>query len=272
MNDATAPRQEKSTLSGTFFGVLAACLVLAIVIVVLGVKVHNLNAQLPDIQTQLTSAKAETAKAQTELGEAKAASSELQSHLDKAKVTSSDLQAQLDKAKSQEAALQSQLDKAKADKAQTADLQSQLEKANAKSADLQNQLIQAAAGSAQLLAQLDQTKSQSLDLQSRLKKAEDALADLQPLVLKARKLPVTTSFESGQWGSSFATHNSFTLHINNLSPQPLKVDITVTGEGKTRTQSNIIDVSAALKVEKLAAGESVVIASEGYDPVRLTVK
>ena len=258
MNDPTAPRQEKSTPSGAFFGLLAVCLVLAIVIIVLGVKVHNLNAQLPDIQTQLTNAKAETAQAQTEVGKAKAASSELQS--------------QLDKAKGHEADLQSQLEKAKADKAKAADLQSQLEKANAKSADLQNQLNQAAAGSAQLLAQLDQTKSQSSDLQSRLKRAEEALAKLEPLALKARNLPVTTSFESGQWGSSFATHNGFTLRINNLSPQPLKVDITVTGQGKTRTQSNVIEVSAALNVEKLAAGESVVIASEGYDPVRLTVK
>jgi septal ring factor EnvC (AmiA/AmiB activator) len=272
MNDATSPRQEKSKPAGAFIGLLVACLVLAIVIIVLGVKVHNLNAQLPDIQTQLTNAKAETAQAQTEVGKAKAASSELQSQLDKAKVASGELQSQLDKAKGHEADLQSQLEKAKADKAKAADLQSQLEKANAKSADLQNQLNQAAAGSAQLLAQLDQTKSQSSDLQSRLKRAEEALAKLEPLALKARNLPVTTSFESGQWGSSFATHNGFTLRINNLSPQPLKVDITVTGQGKTRTQSNVIEVSAALNVEKLAAGESVVIASEGYDPVRLTVK
>jgi hypothetical protein len=50
------------------------------------------------------------------------------------------------------------------------------------------------------------------------------------------------------------------------------VDITVTGAGKTRTQSNTVAVGATVNVEKLAAGESVVIASEGYNPVRLTVQ
>jgi hypothetical protein len=109
-------------------------------------------------------------------------------------------------------------------------------------------------------------------LQSKLQKAESDLAKVQPLVLKARNMPVTTSFESSQWGSSFSTHSGFTLRINNLNPQPLKVDITVTGAGKTRTQSNTVAVGATVNVEKLAAGESVVIASEGYNPVRLTVQ
>jgi len=85
-------------------------------------------------------------------------------------------------------------------------------------------------------------------------------------------MPVTTSFESSSWGSSFSTHNGYTLRINNLNPQPLKVDVTVTGAGKTRTQSNIIEVGATVNVEKLASGESVVIASEGYNPVHLTVQ
>jgi multidrug efflux pump subunit AcrA (membrane-fusion protein) len=272
MNEATAPRQDRGTPTGIFFGVLAACLVLAIVIIVLGVRVHSLNAQLPDAQAQLTSAKVETAQAQAELATAKAATGVLQTQLEKAKAASGDLQAQLDKAKGQQADLLAQLDKAKADKAKAADLQLQLDGAKAQSADLQGQLNKAAAGSAQMLAQLDQAKSQSLDLQSRLQKAEDALAKLQPLVLKARVMPVTTSFESGSWGSSFGMHNGVTLRVNNVSPQPLKVDISITGQGKTRTQSNVIEVRATLAVEKLAAGESVVIASEGYDPVRLTVQ
>jgi hypothetical protein len=50
------------------------------------------------------------------------------------------------------------------------------------------------------------------------------------------------------------------------------VDITVTEAGKTRTQANIVEVGATVTVEKLAAGDSVVIASEGYNPVRLTVQ
>ena len=79
-------------------------------------------------------------------------------------------------------------------------------------------------------------------------------------------MPVTTSFEKIHGG------RSFTLHISNLYLQPLSVDISITGPEKTRSQSNVIGGGGTLAVEKLAAGENVVIASDGYDPVNLTVQ
>jgi hypothetical protein len=275
MNAAPAPRQEKGRQAGLFLGTLAACIVLAIVIIVLGVKVQHLNAQLPENQTQLASARAELAQAQTDLAKARADNAQmagLKVQLEADKSQSADLQGQIDKAKGQRADLQSQVEKAKAEKAESAKLQAQLDQANARSADLQGQLTQAAAGSSQVAAQLDQAKSQVSDLQSRLQKAESDLAKLQPLLVKARHMPVTTSFDANTWGSSFGSHSGFTLRINNLGPLPLTVDTTVTGSGTPRSQANVIDVGATLKVEKLAAGDNVVIASEGFDPVNLTVK
>jgi septal ring factor EnvC (AmiA/AmiB activator) len=263
MNDPSVTRPEKHSKTGPSFGVLAVCLILAIVVVVLGVKVHRLNAQAAANQEQLAGSKADAAKVQAELDKAKTQSGDLQAQLDKAKAQSTDLQAQLDQSKSAATQAQALLDKAKS---QSVDLQAQLDKAKAQSADFESQLHQATAGSTQLLTQLDQAKIQTMDLQSRLQKAEGDLAQLQPMLLKARHMPVTTSLEKVHGG------RNFTLHINNLYLQPLNLTIAITGAGKTRSQSNIVGAGATLDVEKVAAGETAVISSDGYDPVNVTAQ
>ena len=58
----------------------------------------------------------------------------------------------------------------------------------------------------------------------------------------------------------------------NSAPQPVSVQITVSGKEKTRSQSSTIAAGGALKVEKIAAGENVAIASDGYDSVNLTAR
>ena len=103
-----------------------------------------------------------------------------------------------------------------------------------------------------------------MDLRGRLQKAESDLAQLQPLLLKARHLPITTSLEQAGGG--------FTLHVANLNLQPLSVAVTTTGSGRSRSQSTVIGGGATLNVAKLAAGDTVVIASEGYDPVSVAVQ
>jgi uncharacterized phage infection (PIP) family protein YhgE len=263
MKKPTTPLQEKFKRSILFFGSLAACLVLAVVIIVLGVKDRHLNAQLADAQKQLAQTKSQATQAQADLAKATTASTQLQSQLAKAKGQQTDLQSQMALGKDALTQVQSQLDKAKA---QSADLQVQQDSAKAQSAGLQTQLNQATSGSDQLLTQLDQAKILSLDLESRLQTAERDITELQPLLLKARHMPVTTSFEKLH-GSG-----SFTLHINNLYLQPVNVDITTNGTDKTRSQSSIIGGGATLNVDKLAAGESIVIASAGFDPVNLTVQ
>jgi len=264
MNDPKATQHQKGKHTGALalLGSFAACLLFAIIVIVLGVKVHRRDAQLADTQKQLAQAKSDGAKAQAELDKANTASADLKTQLDKAKSQSADLQSQVDQAKSASADLQTQLDKAKA---QTADVQAQLDKSKAQSADLQSQLAQATAGSRQLLTQLDQAKIQSMDMQQRLQKAEADVAQLQPMLLKARHMPVRTSFEK--------THGDhLTLHVSNLDQQPVTVNVTIADAGKTRSQSNVIGAGATLNVEKLAAGDDVTVASDGYEPLKLTAQ
>jgi septal ring factor EnvC (AmiA/AmiB activator) len=264
MNNPKATPHQKAGQAGAFalLGAVGACLLFAIIVIVLGVKIHRRDAQLADTQKQLTEAKSDGAAAQTELAKTKTAAEDLQSQLEKAKAQSADLQSQLDQSKSAATDLQSQLDKSRT---QTADVQAQLDKSEAQSADLQNQLGQASAGSTQLLTQLDQAKIQSMDMQQRLQKAESDIAQLQPMLLKTRHMPVTTSFDKEHWG------HGVTLHVNNLDQQPLSVSLAINSQGKTRSQSNVIGAAATLNVEKLATGDTVDITSDGYDPAHLTV-
>jgi hypothetical protein len=50
------------------------------------------------------------------------------------------------------------------------------------------------------------------------------------------------------------------------------VNLTVSSQGKSRSQSNVIGAAATLNVDNLAAGDTVVIASDGYDPVNLSAQ
>jgi septal ring factor EnvC (AmiA/AmiB activator) len=262
MHQALATHEKRGQAGALLLGILL-CAILLILAFVFGAKNHKLKGQLTDTQKQLSQSKAEASQAEGALGADKAQVADLQTQLAKVQKQAADLQTQLDKANDTSAQQQAQLDR---DKAQAADFQSELGKAQAEAADWQAQLTQATSGSRQLLTQLDQANIQALDLRSRLEKAESELAQLQPLLLKARHLPVTTSLEPTQGGSSF------TLHVANLSPQPLSVEITRTGPGSPGPRSHIIGAGATFNLEHLSAGENVVIASEGYDPVSLAVQ
>ncbi len=265
MKDSHPVHQETAENAGVIALVvsLAACVLFAVVIIVLGFKVHRRDAQLADTQKQLVQAKSDGAKAKAELDKANAAGADLKAQLEKEKSVSVDLQSQVDQGKSALADLQAQMDKARA---QTTELQAQLDKSKAQSTDLQNQLTQAAAGSTQLLTQLDQAKIQSMDMQQRLQKAEADIAQLQPMLLKERHMPVATTFEKEHWG------RGVTLHLNNLNEQPLSVNISIVSQGASRSQSNVIGAAGALSLEKLSNGDTVDIASDGYEAVHLTVQ
>jgi multidrug efflux pump subunit AcrA (membrane-fusion protein) len=263
MKDAKTPDHDKASGKRPLLWILVTWLLLAVVTIILAVKIHSLDAKLADTQKQLTQAKSDGAEAQAELDKAKTATADLQDQLTKAKAQQSDLQTQLDQSKDASVQLQAQLDRAKA---AAVVQQAQLDKSKAQAADLEVQLNQATAGSTQLLSQLDQAKIQSMDLQSRLQKAESDLAQLQPMLLKVGRMPVATSFEKESWG------HGLTLHVNNLQQQPLTVNITIAGADNTRRQSNVIGAGATLNVEKLAVGDKVVIASDGFESLSLTAQ
>jgi multidrug efflux pump subunit AcrA (membrane-fusion protein) len=265
MNNVVASYREKIKQSGSFLAILSASLLLVILVLFIGfgVKVHHLKTQLADFERQLAESKSQATQAQTELGTAKAAVTDLQNQLTKTKSQQTYVQAQLDESKNTLTELRAQLDQGKVAATQ---LQTQLDKDKIHSTELQTQLDEVNSGSMQLLTQLNQAKIQSMDLQTRLQKAESDIAELQPLLLKTGHMPVTTSFERIRGG------DNFTLHINNLYQQPVSVDVSVTGTKRTRSQHDIIGSGATQNVDKLAAGENVVITSAGYEPVRLTVQ
>jgi uncharacterized phage infection (PIP) family protein YhgE len=261
VNQATARHQQRKVERGLFLALVGALVLLAIVFIVHLLKVHKLEHELADTQKQLTAATNDAKQAHADLDKATGQVADLQSQLDQSKSHATDLQAQLDQAKQSTGQLTAQLDKSKAE---TADLQTKLNSSRAQTADLQNQLNQANSGSAQLVSQLDQAKIQTMDLQARLQKAESDLSQLQPLLLRARHIPLTTSIDKHA--------GSYILHIRNLYLQPLSVDISISGPDKTRSQTNVIGGGETLNVDKLAAGENVVVSSDGYDPINLTIK
>jgi hypothetical protein len=250
----------KGGLVGSAIGLIAVLIVLGALVLILGVKVRRLNGELADTQKQLTQSTAANAQLQDQLTKAKAATVLVQSQLDKETTLAGDLQSQVVQAKADTARVQSLADD---QNAHVTDIESQLKKTKAQVSDLQNQISDDAAGSS---AVLEQAKAQDADLQAQIKKANDNVERLQSWFLKERHLPVTTRFEKVEGG------RSFTLHVTNLYVKPLDVSIAIAGAVNTRTQKNSIEGSATLDVETLTAGESVVISSDGYNPVTLSVQ
>ncbi len=264
MKDAKAANPERASKAGPLMWILVTWLLLAILSIVLAFRIHKVDSSLADTQKELSQAKSDGSKGQAELDKAKAAAADLQDQLTKSKGQQAELQSKLEQAEDASHQIQSQLDRAKA---AAVEQQAQLDKSKAQAADLQGQLSQSNAGSNQLLAQLDQAKIQTMDLQSRLQKAEGDLAQLQPMLLKAGRMPVTTSFEKDSWG------HGLTLHVNNLSQQALTVNITIAGQGATtRRQSSVIGAAGTLNVEKLAQGDRVSIACDGFQSIELTAQ
>jgi uncharacterized phage infection (PIP) family protein YhgE len=263
MNDAKNSDQKKASKGSGLMWILVTWLLLAIIAIILAARIHTVDKRLADTQTQLTQAKSDGAKAQAEIDKGNAAVADLQDQLTKAKAQQVELQSKVEQAEDASHQLQLQLDRAKA---MAVEQQAQLDKSKAQAADLQGELSQANTGSNQLLSQLDQAKIQTMDLQSRLQKAESDLAQLQPMLLKAGHMPVTSSFEKESWG------HGLTLHVNNLSQQPLTVNITIAGQGATRRQSSVIGAAGTLNVEKLASGDRVSIACDGFETLELNAQ
>jgi hypothetical protein len=254
--------EHRPSRAGVSVGILAIVIILAAAIIVLCTKVHHRNVEVAGLQKQLADAKSQSNKTQTDLDKANSTVDDLKTQLKKATETQADLKAQVEQASVGTTQLQSQIDR---EKGQEADLQSRLDKSETQSAAYKTQLDDATAASARMLSDLDQSKIQVLDLQGRLQKAENDLAQLQPMLLKARHMPVSTSFER--------THGErFTLHVNNLTSQPVTLNMTINDDGKTRNQSSVLGASASATVEKLREGDTITIASDGFDPLHLTAQ
>jgi len=260
-SEHTLPDEEHNNRPQTPFVIRATCIVLAILAIALAYRIHQQNALVSDTRVRLDQANAATDQVKADLAKSNAQSADLQLQLDRAKGLRADLQSQLTKAQGQQSDLQSQLEKARTD------LRSQQDKALAQSAGLRAEINQANDGLSQLRRELDQAKGQNGDLMAQLARAQGDIAKLQPLAVKARFLPVSVTFEKPSFWS-----NEFTMHVRNMNPDPLKVNITIGGSRKAPSASATIEGDGTINIANLPAGAKVVIASEGYDPANLTVQ
>ena len=250
--------------AGTPFAVRAAIVVLAIIAAALAYAAYHLNSVATDEKAQIAQANSKAEQARADLGLATARSADLQLQLDRAKSQTTDLKAQLDKAQARQSDLQSQLERAQAD------LRVQAEQAKAQVSEMQAEFQAKIKSSDDALSglrrELDQAKSQTEEMKAQLAKARGDLAKLQPLALKARALPLATSFEKNFWD------RALTMHVKNLNPDPLTVRITVVGMGKASAKSATIESGRSLNVGNLAEGAKVVIESAGYDALTVTAQ
>jgi multidrug efflux pump subunit AcrA (membrane-fusion protein) len=244
-------------------GLIVACVLLSTLAVYLAARVHSQSTALSETRTQLAQSNSRADVAQAGLDAAKAQSADLQSKLTSGAGEKSDLQSQLDRAKALAAGLQAQFNR---DQSQQADLQVQLAQAKALASGRQTQFDRLSQESAALRAQLDQVRTQGAETQAQLAKAQADLTRVHPLVVESRQLHLNAAFEKSFWDQGF------TLHINNPGTDALNLTITISGADKTRVERAVLEGGATLNIGHFPAGENVVIASEGFEPLNLSAR
>ncbi len=235
-------------------------LVLAAAAVFLGFKLREQSAATADLRAQLDRANSEAATTKDDLAKSDTSVKQLRGMVDQGKAQQADLQAQVKSAGERESGLQAQLTQAQAD------LKSAQEKAQAQSTDLQAQLTQATEKSSGLNKELAGARGQVDDLKAQLAKAKEESAKAMTPAEATRELPVTTDFNKSFWSGKF------TLQIKNTGADSLKLNLQVTDSGNTPAQSPTVEAGGTFKLDDLAPGAKVVIASEGFKPVTVTAQ
>jgi len=259
-NDEHLLHDEERKPAGSSVAIRVICFILAIAAIGLGWEVLQQKKDLASSAAQLTQAQSETDQAKADLAKANSQSSDQKAQLDKANSLRADLQTQLDRAQTRQSALQSQLEKTRTE------LQAQVDKAKAQAADMQGEIARANDASTQTRRELDRVRAQADDLKSQLASSQAEVARLQPVVTKARILPIAATFEKGFFS------RKFTMSVKNTGSEALKVTVASAGNDKAPLQAATIEAGGTLKVEDVAAGASLVIQSEGYDPLSVTAK
>jgi multidrug efflux pump subunit AcrA (membrane-fusion protein) len=282
MNPLT-PRDSDKGKSGVLLAVLVAGIVIAFV--ALGMKVRNSDARAAELGRQLAQATTESSEQKTELNQAKNQAADL-----------ADLRSQLATAISQKSELQTRLDQAAAQKAELLALQSRLETAARKESDLRSQLEQAKRQLAEIppaqpkveVAEFRATdrsspvgtgKAQSADTQGQPTNAQPAPEKTATDVAAARtaiprpvNMPIKTTWgRTPLWTLDRSTGKGiYVLNIISLWPDPLKIHIKVSRDDKTSLRSVTLAGTSTMTLVNLSVGDTIVIESDGYDPVQLT--
>jgi hypothetical protein len=245
------------------FGLRAACCILVLATLVLAYTVYQENSTVADTRTQLAQATDEGARTRADLDKANVKVADMQVQLTRAAGKSANLQAQLATAQSQNSDLQAQIGKARS---QDSEMKAQLDSAKERLSEARAQVGLANDNSALLRKGLDAAKAQVADLQSQIARAQATAGSTStqaPAPLAA--MPVAATFEKALWTGEF------TLHVRNTSPGPLNVAITVEGSRGQAPISATIKGGSTCDVKDLAQGTNVVLTSNGFSPVNLTV-
>ena len=171
-----------------------------------------------------------------------------------------DQQKQLKSLQGQKTDLQAQLTKSMAS---NADLSSQLEKSKQLVASLQANVDRANDSAARSQKQLDAANSHAADLQTMLDKAVNDAAKPGTAAVEVRPLPISSSFEKAFWGGKY------TLHLKNQGSELLRINVAVDGGS---VSAATVQAGTMFDVSNLKEGSSVVVSSDGFTSVVLTVK
>ncbi len=207
---------------------------------------------------QATAAKLNQAK--TDADTAKTQTTALQQQLDAAKAQSDDQQKQLKSLQTQKTDLQAQLTKSQASEA---DLSSQLDKSKQLVASLQTNVGRAIDSAARSQKQLDAANAHAADLQTMLDKAMNDAEKPGTAAVEVRPLPMAVSFEKALWGGKY------TLHLRNQSSELLRINVSVDSGA---VSASTVQAGTMFDVSNLKEGSSVVVSSNGFASIVLTVK
>jgi peptidoglycan hydrolase CwlO-like protein len=270
----TSPRLSESAVhdnehedhmrSEASFGVRAACCVLGLATLVLAYMVYEENSTVADTGTQLAQATDQGLQTKADLDKANIRVADMQNQVTAATAKASDLQTQLAKAQGQNTDLQAQIAKANS---QVSEMKTQVDSAKERLSEAQAKISLANDDSALLRKELDAAKAQVADFQSQDAKAQataDSTATQAAAPLPA--MPVAAKFVKSSWTGGF------TLHVKNTNSGPLIVTITVEGSQGRAPIPAIIEGGSTFDVKDLASGTNVVLTSNGFSPVNLTVR
>lgn len=119
-----------------------------------------------------------------------------------------------------------------------------------------------------LAASEEKIKTLEQDLASTraaLEQAEGEISTLQPLAAKARQLPVRTRLIHVGQGSAY------NLVIRNESRVAMRLFVVVNGDNHSKTYNSVVEGGRIWVFPRLVAGDSVEIASEGFDTTKVSV-
>jgi outer membrane murein-binding lipoprotein Lpp len=128
-----------------------------------------------------------------------------------------------------------------------------------------SELVKANSDLAESQEKIKSLEQDLVSTKSALEEAESEISKLQPLADKARQLPVRTRLNHIGVGSAY------TLVFRNESRVAMRFFVVITSASHAKTYNSVIEAGKIWVLPRLAAGDVVEIASEGFDTYKVSV-